>query len=54
MKIIRVESCMECPYYNASYCYGDSDKRRMFDPMRSNPGTIPDWCPLEEGGEDGR
>ena len=51
IRLIRVESCAECPYLRAEgmrvvlrwYCASPVVK----GPTLWNMETIPDWCPLE-------
>ena len=48
MKIIKIEKCWQCPYFNPHHwqCYEDYDRRenRYINDMH----IIPFWCPLEE------
>ena len=54
MKIIRIDTCLDCLYYSGrlSRSYGilefcrKADKKFDKSPMEY-PG-IPDWCPLED------
>ena len=48
MKIIRIEKCGECPYFNPHHwqCYEDYDQRE--DRYINDLHIIPFWCPLED------
>jgi hypothetical protein len=50
MKIIKVESCRECPYLEHHIEYDEYDCRKedCFIQKYSIPDFIPTWCPLEE------
>jgi len=56
MKIIRVKSCLECPYHSYNYWNGmkksfcnfyDISIPRLI-PSRIVEKKIPRWCPLED------
>ena len=49
MRIIRIESCAECPHFNESFSSkGGWCETKQTTGIVDNPDTIPDWCPLEK------
>ena len=50
MKIVKVETCKDCPYFKtrSPEMYGHNHyclEGRSFDEV---PSIIPDWCPLDD------
>jgi hypothetical protein len=48
MKIIQVESCLECPFFIANSDVGGLAWCQEYKAFVLDPGLPPDWCPLED------
>jgi hypothetical protein len=42
MRVIRINGCVDCPYYNEMECYCSMMERKV----ESENGDEPEWCPL--------
>jgi len=47
-KIIKIESCTECRYWDWDYCYHPDVEDEHEDAIRITCDTIPGWCPLQD------
>jgi len=45
MKIIKINSCKECPYYKYISCENFCNEKWL---IIRNIDIIPHWCPLED------
>lgn len=54
MKVIRVESCGECPHSSSGYggCLCTHPFKPQGDGWVKTVGLPPDWCPLEDEEDD--
>jgi hypothetical protein len=51
MKIIKIENCLDCPFYQHAEAYGVCNNLvRTIDGVIEN-FEIPEWCPLENNNE---